>query len=753
MDTSDLNLPSYKYQLEQVELALKAQPDDSELLRLKQDLEEVINLTAELLGCDPSLNLEDSSNIDAYSTSAASLLQQPSTTNSLTSSARLPIKWKTGDRCLAAWNEDGKYYECTIDDVLDDGTCTIVYDGFGTAEVTVVSKLKPFDRTRTTMSGPKSSAHILKTKRELETRLRELKRKKQQKKLQKFKELEEEREKDKKRWVDFNHKLTGRTWKGVVSKSMVKKSEPAKVNVSGVTGSFMTNPSPFLVNRSHQQQRALSTQTTKCLQQYRLSPAQQQIRFASSGSLPTHTKLTLPALSPTMETGTIRSWSKQEGDKIVEGDLIGEIETDKTTLGFEVGEEGYLAKILLPAGSKDVPVGTVCAIVVEKQEDVAAFKDYKDDGGKTATSSTSEDSSKKKEAKAPEKKKETPKKEDQKEQEKSPSDKKAAKSGETETKQQQTKKDDKDHVFISPFAKKLANEKGIDIQSIQGSGPNGRIVAEDVEKFIKEGGTKQQQAKPATTAKGQQSAAKEKKDKTAATAGGYDETAISEIRAATAKRVTQSKTTIPHYYLTIEIEMDQIIKLRQTLNDMLQSKDKKAKGITINDFIIKAAALACKKVPETNSVWMDKTIRQYETVDINVAIATDAGLMTPIIYNADQKGLSQISSDIAQLSEKASSGKLSADELESGTFTIANLGMYGINNFSAVIYPQQSCILAIGGAETRLVPDQKNEKGYRSSTVVNITLSCDHRVVDGAVGAHWLQEFKSFLENPGSMIL
>ncbi|CAF1095324.1 unnamed protein product, partial [Didymodactylos carnosus] len=224
-----------------VELALKAQPDDPELLRLKQDLEEVINLTAELLGCDPSLNLEDTSNIDTYAAAASSSVQQSSTTaHSSTSSTRLPIKWKTGDRCLAAWNEDGKYYECTIDDVLDDGTCTIVYDGFGTAEMTAVSKLKPFDRTRSTMSGPKSAAHRLKTKREVETRLRELKRKKQQKKLIKLKELEEEREKDKKRWVDFNHKLTGKTWKGVVSKSMVKKSEPVKVNVSGVTGGFMT---------------------------------------------------------------------------------------------------------------------------------------------------------------------------------------------------------------------------------------------------------------------------------------------------------------------------------------------------------------------------------------------------------------------------------------------------------------------------------------------------------------------------------
>ncbi|CAF1095344.1 unnamed protein product, partial [Didymodactylos carnosus] len=433
------------------------------------------------------------------------------------------------------------------------------------------------------------------------------------------------------------------------------------------------NRSPSFLNTAQQQQRNLLT--TKCLRRHHLFSTPQQIRYASTASLPSHQKLTLPALSPTMETGTLRSWSKQEGDKIVEGDIIAEIETDKTTLGFEVGEEGYLAKIVLPAGSKDVPVGSVCAIVVEKQEDIAAFKDYKDEGGKSTTSSTKSDGSEKKETKAPEKKKETSKGQVQQEKEHSPSENKTTKAKETEENQQQAQGEDgKDHVFISPLAKKLANEKGIDIKSVQGSGPNGRIIAEDVEKFIKDGGAKQQQVKPAT-AKEQQSVTKTKKEKTTTT-GGYDEIDISEIQAAT-KRVAQSKATIPHYYLTIEIEMNQIIKLRQTLNDMLQSKDKKAKGITITDFVIKAAALACKKVPETNSVWMDKMIRQYETVDINVAIATDAGLMTPIIYNVDQKGLSQISNDVAELSEKANQGKLSADELETMAWkTLTSRGLY-----------------------------------------------------------------------------
>jgi len=246
MDTGDLNLPAYKYQLEQVELALKANSDDPELLKLKQDLEEVIQITAELLGCDPSiLNADEaaasSTNYNEIAPSNYPSSSQPN--NTATSSAtRTAIKWKTGDRCLAPWNEDGKYYECTIDDVLDDGTCTIIFDGFESAPLTVVrvSKLKPFDRTRSGLSGITSAANRAKTKRELEQRLRELKRRKKDKKTAKLKEFEEEREKDKKRWTDFNSKLTGRTWKGVVSKSMVKTDKRAE-QLRGTTNGYLVS--------------------------------------------------------------------------------------------------------------------------------------------------------------------------------------------------------------------------------------------------------------------------------------------------------------------------------------------------------------------------------------------------------------------------------------------------------------------------------------------------------------------------------
>ncbi|CAF0828296.1 unnamed protein product [Rotaria sordida] len=252
MDTGDLNLPAYKYQHEQVELALKAKPDDPELLKLKQDLEEVIQITAELLGFDPSILNSDetatsSTNYNEItSTNYSSSSQLNNTTTTTSSSVRSAIKWKTGDRCLAPWNEDGKYYECTIDDVLDDGTCTVIFDGFESAALTIVraSKLKPFDRTRSALSGIQSAANRAKTKRELEQRLRELKRRKKEKKTAKLKEFEEEREKDKKRWTDFNSKLTSRTWKGVVSKSMVKTNKRTEQLHGTTNGDLISNYKP-----------------------------------------------------------------------------------------------------------------------------------------------------------------------------------------------------------------------------------------------------------------------------------------------------------------------------------------------------------------------------------------------------------------------------------------------------------------------------------------------------------------------------
>jgi len=246
MDTGDLNLPAYKYQLEQVELALKAKPDDPELLKLKKDLEEVIQITAELLGCDPSTIDVDDAPSSSYNDVPSSNYSSAASSSAATTSTRTAMKWKTGDRCLAPWDEDGKYYECTIDDVLDDGTCTIVFDGYEAEPLSVirVTKLKPFDRTRPDLNGMKSATNRAKTKRELEQRLRELKRRKKEKKEVKRKEFEEEREKDKKRWTDFNTKLKNRTWKGVVSKSMVKTDKRTEQLHGTTNGSSVSSYRP-----------------------------------------------------------------------------------------------------------------------------------------------------------------------------------------------------------------------------------------------------------------------------------------------------------------------------------------------------------------------------------------------------------------------------------------------------------------------------------------------------------------------------
>ncbi|GFR28135.1 dihydrolipoyllysine-residue acetyltransferase component of pyruvate dehydrogenase complex, mitochondrial [Trichonephila clavata] len=432
------------------------------------------------------------------------------------------------------------------------------------------------------------------------------------------------------------------------------------------------------------------------------------IRQYASDGLPSHHRVPLPALSPTMEMGTIVSWEKKEGDKLNEGDLLAEIETDKATMGFETPEEGYLAKILVPAGTKDVPLGKLLCIIVSNEEDIAAFKDFVDSGEPVKSS--------------------TPKP--------------AAPSAPTPTVSPPVSAPtpapavsapppppEGSRIFASPLAKSLAREKGLDLTGIKGSGPSGRIRAQDLEGAV----ASTPAGMPMTSPSAQ-----------------YIDIPMTNIRQVIARRLLQSKQTIPHYYLSLDVNMDRILRLRAELNNML-SKD--GVKLSVNDFIVKAAALACKKVPEVNSSWQDTFIRQYNSVDVSVAVSTDAGLITPIVFRADSKGLSTISSDTKTLAAKAREGKLRPEEFQGGTFTISNLGMFGIKNFSAVINPPQSCILAVGNSESTLIPDETSETGFRTAKVMSVTLSCDHRVVDGAVGAQWLAHFKKLLEQPEFMLL
>ncbi|XP_053383287.1 dihydrolipoyllysine-residue acetyltransferase component of pyruvate dehydrogenase complex, mitochondrial-like [Mercenaria mercenaria] len=448
-----------------------------------------------------------------------------------------------------------------------------------------------------------------------------------------------------------------------------------------------------------------------------------QKRYYSS-DLPDHFKVTLPALSPTMEMGTIINWQKQEGDKVSEGDLLAEIETDKATMGFESSEEGYLAKIFIPEGTKDVPLGKLLCIIVADEGDIAAFKDY------VPTAADDSSVSGKAEAAPPSPSPPTPAAAPPPPRPATPTPTQAPPPAPPQAAPAVSATGAR--VFSTPYARTLAAEKRVDLNLVTGSGPDGQIRAEDVMNFT-----------PGAVAPAPAVGAP-------AAPGAYVDIPLTNMRKTIAKRLTESKQTIPHYYLTIDVTLDKTLELRKELNSLLAKDNKK---ISVNDFIIKASALACKQIPEANSSWQDSFVRQYNTVDINVAVATDAGLITPIVFRADLKGLSQIGEDVGILASKARDGKLQPHEFQGGTFTISNLGMFGIKSFSAVINPPQACILAVGGAEKRLVVDEDSDSGYSEATVMSVTLSCDHRVVDGAVGAQWLAQFRKYLENPSTMLL
>ncbi|KAF4796666.1 hypothetical protein TURU_082334 [Turdus rufiventris] len=449
------------------------------------------------------------------------------------------------------------------------------------------------------------------------------------------------------------------------------------------------------------------------------SPPPQPSPQAPGSSYPPHMQITLPALSPTMTMGTVQRWEKKVGEKLNEGDLLAEIETDKATIGFEVQEEGYLAKILVPEGTRDVPLGTPLCIIVEKEADIPAFADYQaaavTDMKAPAAPPPPPPPVMATPAAAP-----------------PPPQPAAAPAPAAPTAGPPHKGG---RVVVSPLAKKLAAEKGIDLTQVKGTGPDGRITKKDVESFVPS------KAPPAAAPGAVPAAA-------VAPEGTFTDIPISNIRRVIAQRLMQSKQTIPHYYLSIDVNMGKVLVLRKELNQEVPANVK----LSVNDFIIKASALACLKVPEANSSWLDTVIRQNHVVDVSVAVSTPAGLITPIVFNAHIKGLAAISQDVASLAAKAREGKLQPHEFQGGTFTISNLGMYGIKNFSAIINPPQACILAVGSSKEILVPAD-NEKGFDVASMMSVTLSCDHRVVDGAVGAQWLAEFKNFLEKPVTMLL
>ncbi|XP_073317811.1 dihydrolipoyllysine-residue acetyltransferase component 2 of pyruvate dehydrogenase complex, mitochondrial-like isoform X1 [Primulina huaijiensis] len=438
--------------------------------------------------------------------------------------------------------------------------------------------------------------------------------------------------------------------------------------------------------------------------------------FSTDGGLPPHQVIGMPSLSPTMTEGNIARWLKKEGDKVSTGEVLCEVETDKATVEMECMEEGYLAKILRGDGSSGIKVGEIIAITVEEEEDVAKFKDY--------TPSTSDA--------APAPKAPSPPTPPKKETEEAP-----VAAQEPKASKPTAPSSGGDRVFASPLAKKLAEDHNISLSNIRGTGPGGRIVKADIEDYLASHGKEVLQAR--------------KLDKTIS--GDLDFTDIphTQIRKITASRLLQSKQTIPHYYLTVDTCVDKLMELRGQLNALQEASG--GKRISINDLVIKAAALALRKVPQCNSSWTNDFIRQYHNVNINVAVQTDNGLYVPVIRDADRKGLSKISDEVKHLAQKAKDNSLKPEDYEGGTFTVSNLGgPFGIKQFCAIINPPQSGILAVGSAERRVVPGTGPDQ-YRFASFMTVTLSCDHRVIDGAIGAEWLKAFKGYIENPASMLL
>ncbi|CEP14579.1 hypothetical protein [Parasitella parasitica] len=457
-----------------------------------------------------------------------------------------------------------------------------------------------------------------------------------------------------------------------------------------------------------------SSKSFGALRAFVIPQTQKEIRCYSSKSFPSHNIIAMPALSPTMTAGGIGKFQKAVGDAINPGDVLVEIETDKAQMDFECQEEGFVAKILVSEGDKDIPVGKPIAIFVDDESDIEAFKDFTLEDASPAAAAAPAAASAEESSPATEEKKES-----------TPASAASGSSG--------------DRTKASPLARLIANKRGIDITKIQGSAPGGRIVKSDVENF-------KEASAPVPTATASVPAAYAPQG---VSGDAFNDQPTTSMRKIIATRLAESKQTVPHYYLTVEVNMDKVSKLRQVLNQSGKGEYK----LSVNDFVIKASALALKAVPEVNSAWQGDFIRQYNSADICVAVATPTGLITPIIGQAETKGLSAISSQVKDMAKRARDGKLAPAEYQGGSFTISNLGMYGISNFTAIINPPQSCILAIGGTQQKVVADETTETGFAVRDVMEVTLSADHRVVDGAVGATWLQSFKGFMENPLKMLL
>lgn len=414
-------------------------------------------------------------------------------------------------------------------------------------------------------------------------------------------------------------------------------------------------------------------------------------------------EILMPALSPTMKEGNLAKWIKKEGDKIEAGEVIAEIETDKATMEVEAVDEGTLGKVLVAEGTENVPVNSCIALILEDGEDKKSLESYSVES--------------------------------------------AAKEAPKEEKKPEAKKEEIIPAVVapaiadvassssfkaSPLAKRIAKEEGVSLAGVAGTGPHGRIIKDDIIDLLNSGGNRS-------------GAVRRNPQETRSIKN-------SNIRKVIARRLLESKQTVPHFYLSCEFNIDKLLDLRVSVNEAAPHDENGKPGykISVNDLMIKATAMALQKVPEANSSWTDDEILIYNNVDISMAVAIDGGLITPIVKNADQKTIQAISTETKSLAKKAREGKLQPEEFQGGSFSISNLGMFGIDNFSAIVNPPQSCILAVSRAvEKPVVVDGK----VTTAHMMNVTLSSDHRSVDGSVGAEFLKALRRYIEHPILMLL
>ncbi len=438
----------------------------------------------------------------------------------------------------------------------------------------------------------------------------------------------------------------------------------------------------------------------------------------------------MPALSPTMTEGKIVQWLKKEGEVVRSGDLLAEIETDKATMEVEATDEGILGKILAKAGDDAIAVNTPIAVIVADGEDKSALDAAVKAARAEAKAAAKQVSAPEAAAPAPGSAAPTP----------APTAQAPAPAPAPRAPTPAPARAPGARVVASPLARRMAKAEGIDLARVTGSGPHGRIVKADIDAAMASGGALDGggifaglgQSFPAAAARAEPH---------------------STMRRVIARRLTESKQNVPHYYVTVDCGIDALVDLRREIN-----ASDEALRISLNDFIIRAVALALQEVPAANASWSDEAMILYGAADVSVAVATDGGLITPIVRSAEKKGIAAISAEVKELAARARDGKLAPEEYQGGTFTISNMGMMGVREFAAVINPPQACILAIGAGEERVVVRKRADGNGRDGEIctamlMTCTLSCDHRAVDGAVGARFLAAFKGLVEHPVRLIL